>query len=168
MKIRNLFTSLFLSVAFGTVLIIGSGRDASCTELANWNTPEIESDLTAALQGWVDAFGLMGGHLLPPFASRRSRATVRVQTRSVAAPLGREELVYYYPPTSEGFMVRRDRRRFGALLSRLFATMARAWREFPDVARDYRENYDRFVSDEYWQRQFKLDAPPAETTSIAS
>jgi D-alanyl-D-alanine carboxypeptidase len=61
MKIRNLFTSLFLSVAFATVLIIGSGRDASCTELANWNTPEIESDLTAALQGWVDAFGLMGG-----------------------------------------------------------------------------------------------------------
>ena len=61
MKIRKLSTALFLIVAFAAVLMIGSGCNDSGTEPGTLNPPGIEARLAAALQGWVDDFGLMGG-----------------------------------------------------------------------------------------------------------
>jgi D-alanyl-D-alanine carboxypeptidase len=61
MKTRKLLTESLLGVAFAVVLMIGSGCHDSGTELVTWNTPEIEAGLAAALQGWVDDFGLYGG-----------------------------------------------------------------------------------------------------------
>jgi len=104
------------------------------------------------------AFGLLGGHLVPRRLSRLPRRAVPVQMRSIAAALGREELLYYWPPTSEGFVTRRDRRRFARLLGELAATVRQAWREFPGVAAEYRARRDEFVSDDYWMRQFEIDS----------
>jgi hypothetical protein len=103
------------------------------------------------------AFLLLGGHLLPKRASRLPSASVPVQMRSIAAPFGREELLYYYPPTGEGFTARRDRKRFFALLGDLLRLVGRAWREFPAVAEEYRSRRDEFVTDEYWMHQFQMD-----------
>jgi D-alanyl-D-alanine carboxypeptidase len=54
-------TGLLLSGAFSMALIIGSGCRDPGTEPVTWNTPQIEAGLAAALQGWVEDFGLYGG-----------------------------------------------------------------------------------------------------------
>jgi hypothetical protein len=114
-------------------------------------------------EGWARRFkslvalALFSGHLVPRPLSRLGRRVVPVQSRSIAAPLGREELLYYWEPTSEGFVARRDRRRFFRLLRELDRTVRRAWKEFPEVAEQYRNRRGEFVSDEYWMRHFELD-----------
>jgi len=61
MRIKKLSTGLSLSAALAAVLMVGSGCHGSGKETLAWNTPEIEAGLTAALQDWVDDFGLNGG-----------------------------------------------------------------------------------------------------------
>jgi len=90
-----------------------------------------------------------------------------VQLRSIAAPLGREEIVYYYRPTSEGFAARRDRRRFVAVGTDLIRTIGLTWRRFPAVAEEYRARRAELVSDEYWRRQFGSEQPSSAPPSSA-
>jgi hypothetical protein len=113
------------------------------------------------------AVGLLGGHVLPRALSRKPRVAVPVQLRSIAAPLGREEIVYYYRPTSEGFAARRDRRRFVAVGTDLIRTIGLTWRRFPAVAEEYRARRAELVSDEYWRRQFGSEQPSSAQPSSA-
>ena len=60
----------------------------------------------------------LGGNLLPKFVRRADPVVIYLQHRSVMAGVLRDELLYRFMPTAEGFTARRDRRRAFALLRR--------------------------------------------------
>ena len=60
----------------------------------------------------------LGGNLLPGFVRRRPPTVIYIQHRSVMAGVLRDELLYRFGPTAEGFTARRDRRRAFSLLRR--------------------------------------------------
>ena len=98
----------------------------------------------------------LGGNLLPQrVLARRGPAAVPLQNRGLVASVDRDEVVYRHEVRPEGFLARRDRRRFFALLRRIArVAWAIPWR-YGRVARAYRQAYPRMVSDEYWQAQVR-------------
>ena len=94
----------------------------------------------------------LGGHLLPPSRTRQGPAAVSLQTRPITTGLWRDEIVYRYPPSGEGFVVRRDRDRFFALLKEMARTCVEISRQFDGVRDRYRAAYPSMVSDENWWR----------------
>lgn len=94
----------------------------------------------------------LGGHLLPASYTRRGPAAVNLQTRPITTGLWRDEIVYRYPPTGEGFVVRRDRERFFALLKETGRTCMEISRKYRRVRSRYRAAYEDMVSDQTWWR----------------
>jgi galactofuranosylgalactofuranosylrhamnosyl-N-acetylglucosaminyl-diphospho-decaprenol beta-1,5/1,6-galactofuranosyltransferase len=94
----------------------------------------------------------LGGHLLPASRTRQGPAAVSLQTRPITTGLWRDEIVYRYPPSGEGFVVRRDRERFFALLKETARTCVEISRRFDGVRDRYRAAYPGMVSDENWRR----------------
>ncbi|MDQ3350503.1 MAG: glycosyltransferase [Actinomycetota bacterium] len=101
------------------------------------------------------ASALGGGHLLPKRFSRRAARTVELSAWSPAATFGREQVVYRYDPTGEGFVADRDRDRFKRLVIEAFDAAAQIKRDFDRVALEYRSAYDEMTSDKYWLGQFE-------------
>ena len=60
MKIRKLLTAMPCGAALAGILLIGWGCSDPPEPSGSWNTPEVRAGLNAALQGWVDDFGLYG------------------------------------------------------------------------------------------------------------
>jgi len=102
---------------------------------------------------------LLSGHLLPRRLSRRGRVGVEVSSWSPSAVFGREEVVYRYEPTGEGYVCRRDRKRFFALTREMLRTAAAVPGRFTALKADYRAAYPELTSDSYWQRQFEPRDP---------
>ena len=65
------------------------------------------------------AIATLGGNLLPGFMRRADPVVIYVQHRSVMAGVFRDEVLFRFKPTAEGFTARRDRRRAFALLRRI-------------------------------------------------
>jgi galactofuranosylgalactofuranosylrhamnosyl-N-acetylglucosaminyl-diphospho-decaprenol beta-1,5/1,6-galactofuranosyltransferase len=105
----------------------------------------------------------LGGHLVPPSRTRQGPAAVSLQTRPITTGLWRDEVVYRYPPTGEGFVVHRDRDRFFALLKETARTCVEISRRFPGVRDRYRAAYPDMVSDEAWWRRLGLTEAVAES-----
>ncbi len=104
--------------------------------------------------GAVASLAVLGGHLLPTSWCRRPMVALHVQHRALlAAPL-RTELLFRSERQGEGFVARRDRKRFFTLLADMLRTAGRIPLRFRGLARDYRAAYPDMVSDEYWRRQF--------------
>jgi hypothetical protein len=64
-------------------------------------------------------------------------------------------VVYRYDPTGEGYVARRDRKRFFGLLGEMVRTAARVPGRFDQLKAQYRAAYPTLTSDEYWRRQFE-------------
>jgi galactofuranosylgalactofuranosylrhamnosyl-N-acetylglucosaminyl-diphospho-decaprenol beta-1,5/1,6-galactofuranosyltransferase len=97
----------------------------------------------------------LGGNLLPRrLRAGTPRAAVPLQTRGVIASLARDEVVYRHELRPEGFVARRDRRRFFALLAEILRIAAAIPLRFDRVAGAYRDAYPRMAGDEYWSTQF--------------
>jgi GT2 family glycosyltransferase len=109
----------------------------------------------------------LGGHLLPPSRTRKPPAAVSLQTRPITTGLDRDEIVYRYPPTGEGFVVRRDRDRFFDLLREAARTAVEITRTYDDVRERYRAAYPQMVSDGNWRRLLGLPEPRARQTEEA-
>jgi hypothetical protein len=104
----------------------------------------------------------LGGHLLPASRTRQGPAAVSLQTRPITTGLWRDEIVYRYPPTGEGFVVHRDRDRFRALLKETARTCVEISRQFPGVRDRFRAAYPDMVSDANWRRLLSLPASQRE------
>jgi len=102
----------------------------------------------------VAAIVTIGGNLLPPVVRRRAPAAIYVQHRSVVAGVFRDELLYRFDPTAEGFTVRRDRGRAFGLLRRTWRVARRISAEFDHVAAAYRRAEPEMTSGAFWQRKF--------------
>jgi hypothetical protein len=74
---------------------------------------------------------------------------------SPSGVFGREQVVYRYDPTGEGYVARRDRKRFFGLLGEMVRTAARVPGRFDQLKAQYRAAYPTLTSDEYWRRQFE-------------
>jgi hypothetical protein len=101
---------------------------------------------------------VLGGHILPNWMYRVPIGAAPMQDRALeAAPL-RKEILYRDERRTEGFVARRDRKRFFSLFFEMLATALRVPFRFGSLKRAYRAAYPRMVSDDYWERQF-ADTP---------
>jgi GT2 family glycosyltransferase len=98
---------------------------------------------------------LLSGHLLPARLNRRPPVALDMGGWSPAGVFGREEVLYRYDLTGEGYKARRDRRRFFGLLRETGRTAAQAAGRFAQLKAEYRAAYPKLTSDEYWRRQFE-------------
>lgn len=96
---------------------------------------------------------LLSGHVLPSWLSRRKPVSVPFSGWSLASVIGREEVVYRYDPTGEGYRAKRDRARFFSLMREMFATAFQIILRFKGLKRAYREAYPEMTGDNYWRRQ---------------
>ena len=103
------------------------------------------------------AAALGGGHAVPRRLSRAPARTLEVSAWSPAATLGREQVVYRYDATGEGYVAERDRDRFRRLVGEVVAVTADIMRNFDRLAAEYRAAYEELTSDKYWLTQFERD-----------
>ncbi len=108
----------------------------------------------AKVVGAAASLATLSGHLLPTSWCRRPIVALHVSHKALlAAPL-RTELLFRAQRRGEGFVARRDQRRFFCELIKMLRTSLTIVRRFAVVARQYRNARPRMVSDEYWRRQF--------------
>ena len=96
----------------------------------------------------------LGGNLLPKVVRSADPVVIYLQHRSVMAGVLRDELLYRFMPTAEGFTARRDRRRAFALLRRTSRVARRITAEHDRVAAAYREAEAEMTSAAFWERKF--------------
>ncbi len=101
------------------------------------------------------AVATVGGNLLPSAVRRRAPVAIYLQHRSVMAGVLRDELIYRFEPTAEGFTARRDRARSFRLLRRTWRLSRRIATEFDRVAETYRRAEPEMTSGAFWQRKFE-------------
>jgi len=106
------------------------------------------------LVGFLLAAPLLGGALIPRFLRSRRTGVAPIDVRAVGLALRHDEVLYRHPRLPEGFVCRRDRKRFKALQRRVFSTSWRLVRTYGSLKRAYREAYPSLVSDEAWRRRF--------------
>ena len=85
---------------------------------------------------------------------RADPVVIYLQHRSVMAGVLRDELLYRFKPTAEGFTARRDRRRAFALLRRTSRVAKRITADYDRVAAAYREAEAEMTSAAFWERKF--------------
>ncbi len=112
--------------------------------------------------GGVLSILCLSGHLLPRRLTKRPPVALELGSWSPVGVLGREEVLYRYAPTDEGFVARRDRKRFFKLLGQMLSTAVRIPRRFDELTQEYREAYPTMTSDAYWHRQFGESAAAAD------
>lgn len=118
------------------------------------------------LAGGAAAAVTLGGNLLPRrLRAEREPTAVPLRNRGAIASLTRDEVVYRHELRPEGFVARRDRRRFFALLAEVTRLAVAIPIRFGRVARDYRRAYPRMTGDAYWAAQFRNGAGPDPWTS---
>ena len=61
-----------------------------------------------------------------------------------------------------GYVARRDRKRFFALLGEMLRTAVRVPRRFDELKQGYRDAYPALTADAYWRRQFGEPAPASD------
>lgn len=105
---------------------------------------------------------VLSGHALPARLCRRPSVALEMAAWSPYGVLGREEVVYRYQPTGEGFVTRRDRKRFFSILDKMARTAACIPGQFDQLKEDYRAAYPVLTGDDYWLRQFGDHAAPAD------
>jgi hypothetical protein len=103
---------------------------------------------------------VLGGHVLPGWMHRAPIGAAPMQDRALEAATLRKEILYRDDRRTEGFVARRDRRRFFSLLFEMIVTALRVPFRFGAVKRAYRDAYPRMVSDEYWEQQFTGEGAP--------
>ncbi len=110
-----------------------------------WITPRAGGLLSAAL---------LSGHAFPKSLNRRHPVALKLDASSPISALFRENLLYRYDATGEGFVANRDRKRFFALLREMVAVSAVVPFRFRKLKAEYRAAYAEMTSDDYWRRQF--------------
>lgn len=103
---------------------------------------------------------VLSGHALPARLCRRAPVGLELAAWSPYGVLGREEVVYRYEATAEGFVARRDRKRFFALMKEMAATAASIPGRFDQLRDDYRAAYPTLTGDAYWHHQFGDEVAP--------
>jgi hypothetical protein len=79
---------------------------------------------------------------------------VQLGERPLGAAPGNGAILYRDRSHTHGFVVRRDRRRFGQQFVAMLTTAGRIPFVFGRVRRAYQAAYPRMVSDDYWRSQF--------------
>ncbi|MBU6201497.1 MAG: glycosyltransferase, partial [Acidobacteria bacterium] len=106
------------------------------------------------LMGFVVAVLLVGGYVLPPWLRRRDVPVARIDARAVGLSTFRNQILYRHDRASEGYLVRRDGRRFARLAVEIVRELLRTARTYGALKRRYRAAYARMVSDEAWDERF--------------
>ena len=106
------------------------------------------------LLGFVVAVLLVGGYVLPPWLRRKDVPVVRIDARAVGLSTFRNQILYRHERAGEGYLVRRDGRRFARLAVGIVREVARTARTYGSLKRRYRAAYPRMVSDEAWDARF--------------
>ena len=106
------------------------------------------------LLGFVVAVLLVGGYVLPPWLRRKDVPVARIDARAVGLSTFRNQILYRHERAGEGYLVRRDGRRFARLAVGIVRELARTARTYGSLKRRYRAAYARMVSDEAWDARF--------------
>ncbi len=106
------------------------------------------------LVGFVVAVLLVGGYVLPPWLRRKDVAVARIDARAVGLSTFRNQILYRHDRASEGYVVRRDGRRFARLAVEIVREVLRTARTYGALKRRYRDAYATMVSDEAWNERF--------------
>jgi len=106
------------------------------------------------LMGFVVAVLLVGGYVLPPWLRRKAVPVARIDARAVGLSTFRNQILYRHDRASEGYLVRRDGRRFARLAVEIVRELLRTARTYGALKRRYRAAYARMVSDEAWDERF--------------
>jgi GT2 family glycosyltransferase len=104
--------------------------------------------------GFVVAVLLVGGYVLPPWLRRKDVPVARIDARAVGLATFRNQILYRHDRAAEGYLVRRDGRRFARLAVGIAREVLRVARTYGALKRRYREAYARMVSDEAWDERF--------------
>ena len=117
-----------------------------------------------AVSALVSAASL-GGHILPRAARFKPIGAAPMQARALEFATLRNAILYRDERRTEGFVARRDSRRFFSLLFGMMTTAFRIPFRFGALKRAYRDEYPRMVSDDYWARQFSDTKTERETAN---
>jgi len=106
------------------------------------------------LIGFAVAVVLVGGYVLPPWLRRRSIAVAPIDARAVGVATFRDQVLYRHERAAEGYLVRRDARRFARLVGEVIREVWHVALRYDSLKRRYRAAYARMVSDEAWDARF--------------
>lgn len=106
------------------------------------------------LIGFVASLFLLGGFVLPArWRSGRVR-TAPIDSRAVGLAVRHDTILYRHDRLPEGFVCRRDGRRFRRQWREVFATLWQLARRYRRLKREYVAAYASLVGDEAWQHRF--------------
>lgn len=91
------------------------------------------------------------GKWIPSFLRSKSIGVAQIDVRAVGLAIRHDTILYRHPRFDEGFICRRDYKRFVAIQREVFSTTWRLFRDYKSLKRAYREWYPRLVSDEAWK-----------------
>jgi galactofuranosylgalactofuranosylrhamnosyl-N-acetylglucosaminyl-diphospho-decaprenol beta-1,5/1,6-galactofuranosyltransferase len=106
------------------------------------------------LAGFVVAVLLVGGYVLPPWLRRKDTPVARIDARAVGLSTFRNQILHRHERASEGYLVRRDGRRFARLAAEIAREVVRIAVRYRALKRRYRAAYAQMVSDEAWDARF--------------
>ena len=107
------------------------------------------------------AFWTAAAGLFARFAPRnaellkvRDDLQARIDARAVGLSTFRNQILHRHERAAEGYLVRRDGRRFARLAVEIAREVVRIAVRYGALKRDYRAAYEQMVSDEAWDARF--------------
>lgn len=113
------------------------------------------------LVGFALALVLRAGRLLPGFMRAKTPGVVEIDVRAVGLALRHAEMIYRHPRIDEGFVCRRDPKRFARLEREVFSLTWQLFRSYKSLKTRYREAYPDMVSDAGWKALFERHSAPS-------
>ncbi len=104
--------------------------------------------------GFVVAVALLGGYIVPNRLLKRGIGTAPIDARAVGVATLRNQILYRHERITEGYLVKRDTKRFFSLLGEVIASIDEIRRSYTRLRREYRAAYPQLVSDQAWESRF--------------
>lgn len=104
--------------------------------------------------GFIVAVVLLGGYIVPNRLRRRGIGTAPIDARAVGVATLRNQILYRHERIAEGYLVKRDTKRFFSLLREVISAIGQIRRSYKRLRGEYRAAYPQLVSDEAWESRF--------------
>jgi GT2 family glycosyltransferase len=99
----------------------------------------------------------LNGHLLPQFLFSKDHYLISKTDHRFGAFFMKKELLIYYEPTGEGFVLKHDKKRFFSIIKDATKLSWEIFKNRDRLINEYNSRYDYLTSKEYWQKQFFKD-----------
>lgn len=96
------------------------------------------------------------GQWVPSFLRSKKVGVAQIDVRAVGLAIRHDEILYRHPRFEEGFICRRDRKRFVQIRREVFRTSWQLVRTYNSLKKAYRAKYPELVSTEAWKARCGL------------